>query len=314
MASPRLKSRSFSYLVLLLGIWPSILRAEEKPRVEIWLIDSRCAPVSCDWESGKERLSFWRLGENRQWDASDAATFFAGGDKNKPTVFLVHGNRTTNDEAVEFAWPISCWIGDHCGEKSYRVVVWSWPSTQLMKRLRPDVQIKASFCDSQSYYLADCLLRMKSEEPVSLIGYSFGARIIAGGLHFLGGGNLDGQSLPAAKDNVQKREGPLRAFFVAAAFDCHAFAPGQKFDKAIGQAQEMLVTQNQCDDALRWYPRLYGRGGPDALGFAGPCCVNASNLHIFNAACCVGKSHHWESYIYCPALFRVLPHYLYLGE
>jgi hypothetical protein len=76
----------------------------------------------------------------------------------------------------------------------------------------------------------------------------------------------------------------------------------------------LLVTRNGCDDALRWYPLLYGRGGPDALGYTGPCCGNQEKINIFEATGCVGKSHHWEDYIYCPHLFSVLPHYLFAEE
>jgi hypothetical protein len=185
-----------------------------------------------------------------------------------------------------------------------------------MKRVRPDVQIKAGYCDSQSYYLADCLRSMKPEEPVSLVGYSFGARIIAGGLHLLGGGTLPGHCLPTAgsSENIQKRVGPIRTFLVAAAFDCYALAPGRQFGNAASQTEEMLVTRNRLDDALRWYPRLYGRGGPEALGYVGPCCVDEKSIRIFDATCCVGKSHHWEGYICCPNIFNVLPHYLFAEE
>ena len=201
-------------------------------------------------------------------------------------------------------------------EQSYRVAIWSWPSTQLMKRVRPDVQIKAGYCDSQSYYLADCLRSMKSEEPVSLVGYSFGARIIAGGLHLLGGGTFAGSLLAGRRhrgnhskarrtDSDIPRRGGFRLLRSRA---------GQQFGNAASQTEEMLITRNSLDDALRWYPRLYGRGGPQALGYVGPCCVDEKSIRIFDATCCVGKSHHWEGYICCPNLFNVLPHYLFADE
>jgi hypothetical protein len=157
---------------------------------------------------------------------------------------------------------------------------------------------------------------MKPETPVSLIGYSFGARIITGGLHLLGGGTLADRRLPelSSADAGQKRSGPIRAVLIAAALDCFALAPGQENGNATSQVEEMLVTRNGCDDALRWYPLLYGRGGPQALGYVGPCCGNPENIRLFEATCCVGKSHHWEDYIYCSSLFDNLPHYMFADE
>ena len=300
----------------MFAIWPCVLQAEEKPRVDVWIINTRCAPVSGDLEKGKERIRYWRLGEKRQWDAAEAVSFAESGEKNTPTIFLFHGNRTTDDEAVPFAWPIYRWLYKQAGERPYRVVIWSWPSTLIYKRTRPDVQLKACYCDSQGYYLADCLRSMKSETPIGLIGYSLGARIITGGLHLLGGGTLADQRLPAADaaETSRKRGGPIRAFLVAAALDCHALAPGQQYGEATSQVEEMLVTWNGCDNALRWYPLLYGRGGPQALGYAGPCCGNQENIRLFDVTYSIGKEHHWEGYIDCSCLFDVLPRYVFAEE
>jgi hypothetical protein len=292
-----------------------MLSAEEKSRIEVWLIDTRCAPVCGDWEQGKNSISYWKLGENRQWSEDSADTFAQSGDKDRPTIFLVHGNRTSSDEAVEFAWPIYCWLKQQPGARQYRLAIWSWPSDRTHKHQRPDVQTKASYCQSQSYYLADCLRGLKKETPVSLVGYSFGSRIIAGGLHLLGGGSVAGRRLPelAASEQNVKRSGPLRAAFVAAAFDCHALTPGCQFGEAMSQVDEVFVTRNRCDDALRWYSLLYGRGGPEALGYVGPC-YSLENLRIFETTYCVGKSHRWEDYIDCPNVFQQLPHYLFAEE
>ena len=307
---------SWKVIVAMFLALATAAKADEKPRVEVWLINTRCAPVCGDWERGKERIQYWRLGDDRQWNIATAASFAESGEKSTPTVFLIHGNRTTNDEAVQFAWPVYCWLYQHAGSRSYRVAIWSWPSTRTARRTRPDVQTKAFYCDSQSYYLADCLRGMKPEAPVSLIGYSFGARIITGGLHVLGGGTLAGRRLPesAGSNAGEKRSGPIRAALVAAALDCFALGPGQANGCAAAQAEEILVTRNGCDDALRWYPRLYGRGGPQALGYTGPCCNSPANVRLFEASCCVGKSHHWEDYIYCPSLFGQLPHCLFAED
>jgi hypothetical protein len=311
-----LKKISWKIALAAFLLCAGVLKAEDQPGPAIWLINTRCAPVSGDAEQGKSRIAYWRLDEHRQWNAETAVSFAAGGSKCAPLIFLVHGNRTTDDEAVQFARPFYSWLGKQPCGATCRVVIWSWPGARLYTRTRPDVQTKACYCDIQSYYLADCLRGLKSDTPVGLVGYSFGARIIAGGLHLLGGGTLAGRRLPDAPDAEKdaKRLGPIRAALIAAAFDCFALAPGQQFDCAAAQAEDLLVTRNGCDDALRWYPLLYHRGGPQALGYTGPCCGSPENIQIFEASSCVGKSHHWEDYIYCPHLFNALPHCMFADE
>jgi pimeloyl-ACP methyl ester carboxylesterase len=290
-----------------------LLHAEEKARIEILLINTRCAPVCGDLEQGKEKIRYYRLEENQTWSKATPDAFAKGGDQDTPTVFLIHGNRTTSDEAVDFAWPVYCWLSRHAENRAYRFVIWSWPSSQMNKRTRPDVQTKAWYCNSQSYYFADCLKNMNAETPVSLVGYSFGAKIIAGGLHLLDGGELAGRTLPNPMSSASnhKRNGPLRTVFIAPAFDCFALNPGQEYSNALSQTEDALSTRNYCDNALRWYPRLYGRGGPQAFGFVGPSCGGFENLHIFEATYCVGKSHDWNGYISCPNVLNALPHYLF---
>jgi hypothetical protein len=314
--SDTLKTLPWKIALAVFLFWPIAAAAADKPRVEVWLINTRCAPVCGDWEQGKEQINYWRMDGSQQWIAETADSFAHSGEKTTPTIFLVHGNRTSNDESVQFAWPIYCWLSQQADERQYKVVIWSWPSIRTHKHQRADVQTKVCYCDSQSYYLADCLRDVNPETPVSLVGYSLGSRIIAGSLHLLGGGTLAGRCMPELKNSEDqpKRSAPIRAVLVAAALDCFALAPDQENGCATSQVEEMLVTRNVCDTALRWYPRLYGRGGPEALGFVGPCCGNAGNIHLFDATCCVGKSHEWEDYIYCPNLFGILPHYLFAEQ
>jgi hypothetical protein len=242
-----------------------------------------------------------------------------------PTYFLVHGNLTGESGAIEFAWPCYSLLKIQHGDHPFRIVIWSWPSTRTSNRHRRDAQTKSFYSDSQSYYLADCLrkVRMQSqsapiaplpkvegsvgaESPVTLIGYSFGARIIAGGLHLLGDGELGGHRLSALEGNAGTHHRvPVRAILVAAALDCHALLPGYRYGNAASQAEEIVVTRNGFDPVLRWYRLLYGRGGPDALGYAGLCCSSCSNVKILDVSCSVGKSHQWECY-FASGIFETL--------
>ena len=77
---------------------------------------------------------------------------------------------------------------------------------------------------------------------------------------------------PAAMrpEQSQKRAAPLRALMVAAAIDDDSLAADGTYNLALSQVESMLVVRNGCDKVLKWYPRIYGRRGPEALGYAGP--------------------------------------------
>ena len=45
--------------------------------------------------------------------------------------------------------------------------------------------------------------------------------------------------------------------------------PGQPHGRALSQAERMLILFNPADFVLHFYPKLWGRGGPEALGATG---------------------------------------------
>ncbi len=85
----------------------------------------------------------------------------------------------------------------------------------------------------------------------------------------------------------------------------------------LGPVSHLLATCNRCDSTLRFYPRLYGRGGPHALGFAGPDCLDpnspdARKIEVIDVSCEVGRRHDWECYRQAPSLVNRLPEYTFL--
>jgi hypothetical protein len=316
-------------LVLILWLAWGWCRAAETPPAkntdaELWLLSTRCAPLCGDLEAGKAQIGYWRHAGECRWEPEDADAFFRRSADRRPTVFIIHGNRESADEAVEFAWPVYQCLKKDSKCRPFRLAIWSWPSDRVARRNRPDVQTKACYCDPQSYYLADNLRRLDPAAPVQLVGYSFGARIIAGGLHLLGGGCLAGWQLPPQKekpDDVMGQVGnlsyaaahpPIRALLVAGAMPSYWLAPGQRNGLALAQVEAMWITCNGCDPVLRWYPRLYGRGGPDALGYVGPTCGgDPEKMEVVDVSCAVGKEHHWEGYLYCSGLLPKLQTWMF---
>ncbi len=152
--------------------------------------------------------------------------------------------------------------------RPFRFVIFSWPAERLDAGTRDDAQCKAVRSDAQSYYLAWLINHMHRGVPLDLIGFSFGARAVTGALELLGGGCVAGQVLP---DRTPGHT-PIRAMLVAAALDSDWLLPAHRHGLALGQVERMLVSVNPLDRALHFYPRLYGRGGPEALGSCGPDC------------------------------------------
>ena len=78
-----------------MGIHPSLAAHAEAALEPIWLVSTR--DQGC---AGEIVPQFWRLGPERQWTSSDAREFSAADRAAEPTVFFLHGNRTSRDDAV----------------------------------------------------------------------------------------------------------------------------------------------------------------------------------------------------------------------
>ncbi len=170
----------------------------------------------------------------------------------------------------------------------------------------------------QSYYLARFLGSIRPDVPVSLIGYSFGARVATGALQLLAGGQIACRSLPQAVVTERKAAGqrPYRLVLIAAAADANWLLPGCRDGLVLPLVDRVLVTANCCDPVLRWYPRLYGRGGPEAMGYVGPSCSaqpgSCDKIEVIDLSCSVGRIHDWHTYETAPELTGRLGWYSFL--
>ena len=246
----------------------------------------------------EESFDYWRLDDPSEWSAADAKTFRASDDPTVPTVVFIPGNRSDADATVEKGWCTYRSIRAQT-DRPMRYVIWSWPADRECRRNLPDIRLKADYSDVEAWYLAQWMAELRPGIRLSLIGHSFGPRIITGALHLLAGGQLADCGLPAstvAEWNTGKRN-PIRAVLLAAALDYDWLTPGGCHERALSLVEQMLVTCNPCDRALRWYPRLFGRGGPSALGFTGPYGVeNAKNLELIDVSAEVGPLHDYRGY------------------
>ncbi len=278
---------------------------------EVWLLSTQEVPWGATAEEAAEWIGYWRWKSPDQWETVDRAGLWDHIASPLPTVIYIHGNRTDPATAIEQAWTIYRAVCARAGDQKFRLFIWSWPSERIPGRQLPDLRLKADRSDEEAYHLAWHLKRMSQERPITLVGYSFGARVITGALHLLGGGCVAGRSLPVSESSSGRR---FRVVLVAAAIGNDWILPGRRHARALSQMEQMLVTKNWSDPALRWYPRLERRDSP-ALGRTGPvllhCLQEVPKIESLSVACWVGKQHYWRLYLTVPELQARLPEYLF---
>ena len=273
------------------------------PPNQIWLVSARRAAYR---PGGDMRLKYWRYHQGR-WLVSNRWQFLASNEPQLPTCFFVHGNRVSFRESSTNGWRAYRRMAASTGARQrFRFVIWSWPSERIRGPLR-DVKAKARVADAQAVYLAWLVDQIDASTQVSFIGYSYGARVVTGALHTLGGGHINGRRLAY---RAHRERTPMRAVLMAAALDNSWLTPRQRHGLAMSQVERLLVMKNPRDRALRAYRLLYGLfRGPAALGYTGmsglgnlgPHRNKVSQLNVSNW---VGDAHDWTRYMNSPVLVR----------
>ncbi len=111
----------------------------------------------------------------------------------------------------------------------------------------------------------------------------------------------------------------MRAVLIAAALDADWLLPGRWNGQALDQLDRVLITVNCCDPVMKWYPLMYYRGGPQALGYAGPACEeqlgqNRRKIELTRVGHQVGKTHDWDRYWTAPNLLRRLARFTFFAS
>ena len=246
------------------GELPESPACELPEGLDLWLLSSRHVPGAKEPCDGDFLPEVFAYDCTTGWFRSSFEAFLAADDPCVPTMVYVHGNRhpleTSREQGVEAYRKMGKQI---CSGQRVRFVIWSWPSDPIKGGFRLDAQVKACRTDVDAYYLATVLARIRPDVPVGLVGYSFGARVIAGALHVMAGGQLCGRSLCgwSCVDRL-----PPRAVLLAPAMDHDVFQPGRQYDLALMYAEKIVYTVNSRDFVLKFYPLMCGKGGPAAMG------------------------------------------------
>jgi hypothetical protein len=266
---------------------------------QLWLVDTRQAPSHNATAEQAGRLKYWEFNSDHQWREAILPELLSTDDPATTTLFYVHENRVSRSQSFQrantvFANLSQCFPEGH----SFRMIAVSWPSDRVGRLPRPDAQAKAKRSEVHGLYLAWLVDQIDPDIPVGMFGSSFGPRLITAALHHLGGGSIDGRCLTARTHPTRR---PVRVALAAAALDAHWLHPGQRYGQAMTQIEHALVLVNPRDKVLRWYPRLYGHRGPNALGYVGLGSRCGSLSHPdrvveHDVSCQIGSTHGWCAY------------------
>jgi hypothetical protein len=269
-----------------------------RPCDQIWLVSTRAFPCG-DPRAHVQAMSYEQY-VGARWQASNLAALQASSDPGVATIIHVHGNRYDLHLARQEGFQtyrklVSCLSCD----QPVRFIIFVWPSDRIGKQLE-DVRLKLARTIPNAYYLAWLLDQLGTASPTSLLGHSYGARIITGALHLLGGGTLNGWQLT---ERAHAQRAQYRAVLVAAAVDSHWLMPGHRHGNAMSQISHLTLIYNSCDRVLERYRFVYWRrSGAQALGYIGfvgrsRLGADAAKITQIDACCYVGKYHSWEHYL-----------------
>lgn len=231
----------------------------------VWYVSTRELQLSCDPTDQAANMRYEAYLPGEQWQATSLDDLLASDNAHVRTTIYVHGNWATEDDArytgLEMCRALTA---NSCAP--WRFVIFTWPADRCDTSAVKDARLKAGRAEAQAYYLAWLLDRLDPEVPITLVGYSYGTRLISSSLHLLGGGSVHHRQL---FDRVHPQRCAIRAILIAAAIDANCFAVDGRYCAAMSTVECVLATVNARDPYLRYYSLLYGAGGPPALGYKG---------------------------------------------
>ena len=262
---------------------------------QLWLVSTRCLPsCGCFDGSTEPRYQIHRYDQG-QWHTSTLDDYYASQFSEALTVAHIHGNRYAQSDALERGCQ-TYHLLRQCdpAPQPIRMVVWSWPSDKISGPLN-DIRVKAARTDVEGYYLGYFLSRHNPDSRISLIGHSFGARIICGGLHVLAGGRLNCGHLATPPELLP----PVRAVIMAAAMHNYWLAQGQYHSRALSAVESMRIVYNPTDRFLIRYGLAVKGSKPQALGVTGPTGFlgeGRERIELYNACPYIGDAHFQRIY------------------
>jgi hypothetical protein len=266
---------------------------------QIWLVNTRnigCVDNGLDWSTSRYDSGYWK--------GEDDNVFYSSDNQETLTVIYVHGNRMDAAGAEARGLAIYRELFSGQTEGKVRFVIWSWPSDQIRGPIK-DVRYKAYRSDDEAWLLARFLAPIPEGRRVGLIGFSYGSRIIGGGLHILGGGEMVGRKLE------DKPRANFRVVYWAAAVQNDWLLSGNVHGRAMPLAQNWLNIYSSCDSVLWRFDRVDKCDCSPAQGYVGLAggksslpADQAEKYEDFDVAQLIGGDHRSEPYFFNDEIIR----------
>ncbi len=256
-----------------------------------------------------------------RWLQSNVEDAMPIGGTGELTILYVHGNFMERNNALERVRIVDRYLRMQT-DRPYRLLMLSWPSQRDRKPLR-DVRLNAESAECESLYVAWMLQRLRNEPQVSLLGFSYGARAVSGGLHLDAGGVIPGYAVPP----MPNRDSSLnyRLGLVAPAIDRHWIETNGRHHLALTHVESMINLYNSRDPILRRFRFLDRISQPIAAGFAGFAALGGvfdprvtsplagqSRIRQYDCGSVIGTTHSEKSYYgECPYFRTMIEHLLW---
>lgn len=271
----------------------------QKTTPDIWIIETGLASATNPTAEEAQKITARRRTQNG-WETVSVRNMYGEMGDNLPILIYVHGNRATAEDAITGGEEIMKHLP---ADKSYRLIIWHWDTQKSRLRVKNEYAEKAYMADFQGVYFAHFVQNIPSNTRVTLIGYSFGARTVLNGLHLLGGGQFAGQKLPI---NEQNGTADFCALLLASATDNTDLAATGRFSLATKSAQNIYVTVNAIDPALKFYPKISPLSA-SAMGITGAVYApNPDNNAKIKHLPVSKKTHKMKEYIALPNVHAIL--------
>lgn len=296
----------------------------EEEMSEVWELSTRHYPDRFrSLPSGDLPIRAYKHIPNAGWhfDSLDSALI----DDGRLTILYVHGNFMERNNARDRVLILNRYLKAKA-KRPYRLLMLSWPSAREPHPLR-DVYENAESAESQALVVARLLERLGSQSQVSVLGFSFGARAVTGGLHFASGGIVPGY-VPPLQYPYEGQLSRYRVALVAPAVDRSWVSESGRHSHALDRVDGLINLYNSRDPILRRFRFIDRLSRPVAAGFAGflgaqgfesiadprstQPLTTTKRIEQYDCGGVIGTTHSERSYYgECPYFCKVLDHLLW---
>ena len=312
---------------MLFGLGASLLAgpaiASPCPPTEVWEVSTRHLGCCVPKENPVALWETYRSEVGTPWQPANLLESVQSrtGPADAKTILYAHGNWMTRENSRGRIWYIAQRIRQQY-DGPLRLIMLSWPSQREPHPVR-DIRQNAQCADSQAFHLASLMLLFPAGEPLGVLGFSFGGRVVTAALHLVSGGKVQQGELSWLDPNSRPPARQYRVGLVAPAVDRSWLSSNGRHHLAMRDVDQMVNLYNSQDPVLRRFRFIEASGGSIAAGFTGflrqqgdaPSTgplASQQRLRQFDCGDAMGVTHDERSYYReCPCFSEVVRNILW---